>query len=150
MIKVVQIVWNDLMDAFGNDKLDRIYFLDKFTGSIFFVPASIENEEMWDELDSNLNRFLEIPPFDNSNEKKLLSDFISQVKDDELKNLLLHAISGKKPYAKISDIISFFPEYEQKLIEQKDEFISVKMKRWLDANELFSQEVIETEISKAG
>ena len=36
----VEIAWNDLMDAFANGAGDRVYFLDRFTGEIFFVPTS--------------------------------------------------------------------------------------------------------------
>src|SRR6185369_8780107 len=106
----VEISWNELMDAFTRETGDRIYFLDRFTGEIFFVPAALEDEDFWRQMETNQERFLEIPSFDYSNERKIMSGFIDSLKDVDLKKLLSGALAGRKPFGNINDILDFFPD----------------------------------------
>lgn len=136
----VEISWNDLLDAFTRVTTDRIYFLDRFTGDIFFVPASMEDEDFWERVENNNERFLEIPAFDRNSEKRIMTRFMEIVKKPELKKMLQHAISGKKPYCTVSDILSFFPEEHDHLMDIKENFVTLKVKNWLEANEIFTME----------
>lgn len=128
------------MDAFASGKTDRIYFLDRFTGEIFFVPAAMEDEDFWRQVENNNERFLQIPNLDMGSEKRILLDFMSTVENAELEQMLQHAMSGKKPYCKTSDVLAFFPDEHERLMEMKDDFVTVKVKNWLEANEIFTME----------
>jgi hypothetical protein len=134
----VEIAWNDLMDAFTSGTGDRVYFLDRFTGEIFFVPATLEDEDFWRQVETNQERFLEIPRFEYRNERQIMSGFIDSVQDPELKKLLSGALAGKKPYGNIDDILDFFPEEQEKLLEMKDEFVTSRVKSWLEEHNLFT------------
>jgi hypothetical protein len=136
----VEIVWNELMDAFSNDAGDRVYFLDRFTGEIFFVPAALEDEDFWHQVETNKERFLEIPRIDYSHERNILAGFANAIADVELKNLLSNSLAGRKPYGNIHDILSFYPEEQEKLIEMKDEFVTSRVKYWLEEHNLFTVE----------
>ena len=136
----VEIAWNDLMDAFTSGTGDRVYFLDRFTGEIFFVPTALEDEDFWRQVETNQERFLEIPRFEYSNERKIMSGFVDSVKDTELKNLLSGALAGRKPYGNISDILDFFPDEQEALLEMKDEFVTSRVKSWLEEHNLFTVE----------
>ena len=136
----VEIAWNELMDAFTSETDDRVYFLDRFTGEIFFVPAALEDEDFWRQMESNQERFLEIPRFDYSNDRKIMSGFIDSVKDVELKTLLSGALAGRKPYGNINDILDFFPDEQEKLLEMKDTFVTSRVKVWLEEHNLFTAE----------
>ena len=136
----VEIAWNELMDAFTSETDDRVYFLDRFTGEIFFVPAALEDEDFWRQMESNQERFLEIPRFDYSNDRKIMSGFIDSVKDVELKTLLSGALAGRKPYGNINDILDFFPDEQEKLLEMKDTFVTSRVKIWLEEHNLFTAE----------
>ena len=138
----VEIVWNELMDAFTSETGDRVYFLDRFTGEVFFVPTALEDEDFWRQVETNQERFLEIPRFEYSNERKIMSGFIDSVKDADLKNLLSGALTGKRPYGTTSDIMDFFPDEQEKLLEMKDEFVTSRVKSWLEEHNLFT---VETE-----
>lgn len=142
----VEIVWNELMDAFTSGTGDRVYFLDRFTGEVFFVPTALEDEDFWRQMETNQERYLEIPRFEYSNERKIMSGFIDSVKDADLKNLLSGALTGKRPYGNTSDILDFFPEEQEKLLEMKDEFVSSRVKSWLEEHNLFTAET-ETHLS---
>jgi len=134
----VEIVWDDLMDAFTSGQGDRVYFLDRVTGEIFFVPAVLEDEEFWRQLENNRERFLEIPRFDYGIERQMLSGFMGAIQDNGLKRLLDGSLLGKKPYGKLNDILSFFPEEQERLLEIKDEFLASRVKNWLEENNLFA------------
>jgi len=136
----VEISWNELMDAFTRETGDRIYFLDRFTGEIFFVPAALEDEDFWRQMETNQERFLEIPSFDYSNERKIMSGFIDSLKDVDLKKLLSGALAGRKPFGNINDILDFFPDEQDKLLEMKDTFVTSRVKSWLEEHNLFTVE----------
>lgn len=134
----VEIVWDELLDAFTSMQRDRVYFLDRNTGEIFFVPSTMEDEEFWHQIDNNRERFLEIPRFDYGIERQLMSGFIGAIQDDGLKKMLDGSINGIKPFGKINEILDFFPDESERLQELKDEFLSSRVKNWLEANELYT------------
>jgi hypothetical protein len=136
----LEISWNELMDAFTSGTGDRVYFLDRFTGEIFFVPTALEDEDFWRQVETNRERFLEIPRFEYSNERKIMSGFIDSVKDTELKTLLSGALAGRKPYGNINDILDFFPDEQEELLEMRDEFVTSRVKSWLEEHNLFTVE----------
>jgi hypothetical protein len=138
----VEIAWNELMDAFASGAGDRVYFLDRFTGEIFFVPVAVEDNELWHQVDTNRDRFLEIPRFDYSNERSILSGFVNSIQDTDLKYLMNNSLAGRKPYGNINDILDFFPDEQEKLLEMKDEFVTSRVKSWLEEHNLFT---VETE-----
>ena len=51
MMRAVELVWDDLLDAFENTDPDIVYFLDKNSGEIFFVPIDYEDDDFWDEME---------------------------------------------------------------------------------------------------
>jgi hypothetical protein len=139
----VEIAWNELMDAFTRGAGDRVYFLDRFTGEIFFVPVALDDEDFWRQVETNQERFLEIPSFDYSNDRQIMSGFIDSVKDTELKILLSGALSGRKPYGNINDILDFFPDEQEKLLEMKDAYVTNRVTCWLEEHNLFT---VETDV----
>lgn len=138
----VEIVWDELLDAFSSGQGNRVYFLDNQTGEIFFVPSNLEDEEFWRQIETNRERFLEIPRFDYSVERQIMSGFVGAIEDVALKGILGGTVTGKKPFGKIDDILAFFPEEQERLKEIKDEFLTSRVKQWLEINNLFTVEAI--------
>jgi hypothetical protein len=136
----VKIIWDELMNAFTNGQDSRIYFLDKHTGEIFHVPATLEDDDFWKQIESNRDRFLEIPRFDYAMERQIMADFITSIEDASLKTLLKGSMTGIKPYGKIGDILPFYPEEFERLEEIKDEYHADRVKQWLETNNLFTVE----------
>lgn len=136
----VEIAWDELMDAFSSGTGDRVYFLDRFTGEVFFVSAALDDEEFWRQIETNTERFLEIPRFDYSSERQIMSGFIGSIDNNELKYLLDGSLAGRKPYGKTQDILSFFPDEHEKLLEMKDQFVTSRVKNWLEEHNMFTVE----------
>ena len=138
LVHNVEIVWDELMNAFSSGMGDRVYFLDRFTGEIFFVPASIDDDDFWHQMERNQERFLEIPRFDYRLERQLMTDFIDLIEDNALKQLLGNSLSGKQPYGNSNDILPFFPNEHEKLLTMKDEYVTSRVKHWLEENNLYT------------
>jgi hypothetical protein len=138
----VEIVWDELIDAFSSGQGNRVYFLDNQTGEIFFVPTTLEDEEFWRQMESNRERYLEIPRFDYSVERQIMTSFVGAIEDNGLKSLLGGSLAGKKPYGNMNEILSFFPDELERLKEIKDEFLTSRVKQWLEINNLFTIETL--------
>jgi hypothetical protein len=138
----VEIVWDELIDAFSSGQGNRVYFLDNQTGEIFFVPTTLEDEEFWRQMESNRERYLEIPRFDYSVERQIMTSFVGAIEDNGLKSLLGGSLAGKKPYGNMNEILSFFPDELERLKEIKDEFLTSRVKHWLEINNLFTIETV--------
>jgi Uncharacterised protein family (UPF0158) len=116
-IHSVEISWEDLLGAFTSGQPDKAYYLDRLTGEIFFVPSSSDNNEVRQQLSSNGERFLEIPPFDYRSERQI-------------------------PYGKIEDILSFYPNEEDRFALLKDQFLSNRLKNWMEEHNLFTADTV--------
>jgi hypothetical protein len=47
-------------------------------------------------------------------------------------------LGGRKSYGNINEILSFFPEEEERLMAMKDDFFASRVKNWLEVNNLFT------------
>ena len=148
-IHSVEISWEDLLGAFTSGSLDKEYYLDRLTGEIFSVPSSSENNEVRQQLESNGERFLEIPPFDYRSERQIVSEFVAQIADPELRELLNNSLAGRKPFGKIEDILSFYPHEEDRFTLLKDQFLSRRLKNWMEENNLFTADAILQSLNRA-
>ena len=141
-IHSVEISWEDLLGAFTSGQLDKAYYLDRLTGDIFFVPSTSDNNEVREQLINNGERFLEIPPFDYRSERQIETKFVAQIAEPELRNLLHTLLAGRKPFGKIEDILSFYPHEEERFALLKDQFLSNRLKTWMEENNLFTADAV--------
>ncbi len=141
-IHSVEILWEDLIGAFTSGQLDTAYYLDRLTGEIFSVPSTSDNNEVRQQLDSNGERFLEIPPFDYRSERQIVSEFIVEIADSELRSLLKSLLTGNRPFGKVEDILSFYPREEERFALLKDQFLSKRLKNWMEENNLFTADTV--------
>lgn len=140
VMRELEIIWEDLVDAFENTDPDIVYFLDRDTGEIFFVPVDYEDENFWEEMEENDDQFLEIPGFDYEQERLLLHTFIKKVPNAKLRNILEHSFIGKRPYGRLEDILAFYPEEMERLSVLKEELTNDRVRRWLEEHDIFSHE----------
>ncbi len=140
-IHSVEISWEDLLGAFTSGQPDKAYFLDRLTGEIFFVPSTSDSNDVRQQLKNNGERFLEIPPFDYHSERHIMMEFVTQISDPELLDLLHSSMAGRNPYGKIEDILSFYPHEEDRFALWKDKFLSNRVKTWMEENNLFTADV---------
>lgn len=133
----VEIVWDDLLEAFENVDPETVFFIDRDTGEIFSVPLDYEDDDFWEEIEANEDRYLQIPDFDYDQERQLLHEFIKGMTNTSLKGLLERSLLGKRPFGRLEEILSFYPEESERLLALKDELIAVRIQSWLENNDIF-------------
>lgn len=137
VMRDVEIVWDDLLDAFANTDEELVYFLDRETGEVFFVPVDYEDDAFWEEVEDDEERYLPIPGFDYDQERLLLHEFIKGIANPPLKELLERAFIGKRPYGKLEEILSFYPEEMEQLQAIKEEQTTDRIRHWLEEHDIF-------------
>lgn len=133
----MEVIWDELIEAFQNQNEELIYFLDRGTGEVFFVPDDYEDESFWQEMEANSDQFLQVPGFDYDQERLLLHEFIKKLPDDNLRPLLERTFSGKNPYGKIDEILSFYPDELENYYALKDEMLNSRIRTWLEEHDIY-------------
>ncbi|MBJ6726603.1 UPF0158 family protein [Geomesophilobacter sediminis] len=136
----LEIVWEDLLEAFENPDPDLVYFLDRETGEVFSVPAEFDDDPIWDEVELQEERYLEIPPFDYGQERQMIHAFIQNVENEGLKGMLVRAFIGKSHFARLSEILSFYPEEQERFHSMKEELLTGRAGEWLEEHDIFPPE----------
>jgi hypothetical protein len=138
VMRDVEIVWDDLMDAFSNPDPEFIYFLDRHTGEVFFVPVDYEDDAFWDEIDNNADQYLRIPGPDYEQERLLIHEFIREIGNSRLRTLLEKSFVGKRPYGKLDEILSFYPEEMERLSALRESQLADRIRHWLEEHDIFA------------
>lgn len=136
----LEIVWEDLMEAFENGDTDLIYFLDRETGEVFSVPAEYDDDPFWDEMETQEDRYLEVPPFDYGQERQLVHAFIQGIGNEGLKSMLVRAFTGKQSHGRLHEILSFYPEEFERFQAIREELITTRAGQWLEEHDIYPPE----------
>ncbi len=124
----MEIFWDELVVAFSSNENDVMYYLDKLSGEVFSVNEY--NRSSYNDFD----RFVEIPKFDYFNERELINLLLKKSDNKEFKEVISKL--QNKYTGKIEEILSFYPEENENFIALKEEFISGRVKSWLEINNL--------------
>jgi hypothetical protein len=117
------------------------FYLDLETGEIQFVSddMEIDDEQIpnWlRAIKENPKRFYEVPPIPSS----LSFDFMKSFAEDEVsgnvQEILLEALSGKRPFRRFKDALFEFPEVEKAWYVYERVWRCWHMKRWLHVESL--------------
>lgn len=137
LMKEMEIVWDEIIDAFENTDPDVIYLFDRESGEIFPVPLDYGDEEFWDDLERNADQYLRIPPFVYEDERQFIHDFIKGVDNHDLRHLLERSFVGKRPFGRFEEILSFYPEEQQRLSDLRSSFLLKRIHVWLEEHDIY-------------
>jgi len=137
VLRDVEITWDDLLDAFENSDAELVFFLDRESGEVFSVTVDYEDEEFWEEIEADADRYLRVPGFGFDEERLLFHEFIKGTTNQNLKNLLQKSFMGRLPYGKLDEILTFYPEEEERLEAIKEEMTTSRIRRWLEENDIY-------------
>jgi hypothetical protein len=132
------LIWDELVDAFANTDTDLIFFFDRETSEVFFVPSDYEDESFWEEVERAHERYLPIPLFDYEQERLLLYDFIAGLRDENLRSFLAGAYAGQSPFGRIDEILSFYPDEYERLAQLKEQALAEIIQGWLGEYDLIA------------
>jgi len=133
----VEIIWEELIDAFLNQDPELIFFLDRSTGEIFFVPDDYDDKAFWQEIETSSGKYIQIPGLDYEQERVFLHEFIKNLPDGSLRALLERTFAGKSSYGKAEEILSFYPDELEAYFALKDEMIHHRIRSWLEEHDIY-------------
>ncbi|MBI5657916.1 MAG: hypothetical protein HZC44_14240 [Geobacter sp.] len=142
VMRDVDIIWEELLDAFENRDQELVYLLDRLSGEIYLVPADYDDEGFWQEVAENSDQYLSIPGFDYEQERLLLHQFIQEIDNPHLRDMLTRAYAGKLPYGKVEEILSFYPDEMDHLEALRESHLSERIKRWLEEHDIFESDIL--------
>jgi hypothetical protein len=137
IMRDMEIVWDDLIDAFENTDPELVYFLDRHTGEVFLLSVDHMGAPFWEEMRSDSSRYLAIPGFDYEQERLVLHEFIKGVKSVNLRQILERSFTGKLPYGRLDEILSFYPDEMEQLEALRETLTADRIRRWLEENDIF-------------
>jgi hypothetical protein len=136
----LEIVWEDLMEAFENPDPELAYFLDRETGEVFSVPTDYDDDPFWDEVETQDDRYLEIPSFDYAQERQMVHAFIQEIGNEGLKAMLVRAFLGKHSHGRLDEILSFYPEELERFHAVREELLTGRAGQWLEEHDIYPPE----------
>lgn len=136
----LEIVWEDLMEGFDNSDTELVFLLDRETGEVFSVPADYDDEQFWEEVEGQPERYLEIPPFDYGQERQLVHAFIQGIENDGLKTMLVRTFTGKQSHGRLHEILSFYPEEAERFHALREAFLTKRAAHWLEEHDIYPPE----------
>ena len=136
----LEIVWEDLMEAFENPDPELSFFLDRETGEVFSVPTDYDDDPFWDEVGARDDRYIEIPGFDYAEERQLVHAFIQGIANPALKSMLVRAFVGTHSHGRLSEILSFYPEEQERFNAVREELLTGRAGQWLEEHDIYPPE----------
>ena len=132
---------------------ENVCYLDTETGRVFSILGSVMDdveegneesikdypewmkEEVIDAeavLSDEKRRFVEIPKISSHEAYEFMEEFVSNIKDERIRDRLFRAIQGKGAFRRFKDTISEWPDLEKRWYEYKDESIKKEVLDWLE------------------
>jgi hypothetical protein len=139
----MEIVWDDLVDAFENSGEEMVYFLDRETGEIFTVPVYYDDPDFWEEVSGSRERYLQVPSVDPGQERFVVYDFIRKVEDRELRTMLEETFVGNRRFGRLEEILSFYPEEMERLRHVREALVADRIRSWLEENDIFPHQDVK-------
>lgn len=132
------MLWDELVDAFANTDAEVVFFFDRDTREVFFVPADYDDEAFWEDVSRQSHRYLRIPVFDYDRERLLIHNFINSLHDLQLRGFLAGAFAGRNVFGRIEEILSFYPEEYERFSILKEKALSEVIRSWMGEHDLES------------
>lgn len=119
----IKIVDSDLLDLFEDHSRFQIGHIDKQTGEILVTFEDYdepEQEEIFEKLEQNSDRYLKIEPIDSHGGFRIMENFVGGLPEGENRNLLLKIFSWKKPFSNFRRALADMGELRQQWFDFHD------------------------------
>ena len=134
----VPIVWDDLLMALETHwSSGERYFLDCRTGQIEMVSDfgmdGEEHEGLFDLMDADPDRYVEVEPLDSREAYDHMVEFIETVPEKLLREEFEVAIQGKGAFRQFKDVLARHPAQRERWFRFKQQQMEQAALRWLDS-----------------
>ena len=131
---------SELIDAFNNCQIGYEYYLDTKTGELLLVSDEFmdtnETEEIYERLDSEPERYLNIPTESSREGYQNMVAFTESLEDENLKEKLWIALNGRGAFRRFKDVLLSHPEKREEWFKFQDERLEKCVMEWLEENEI--------------
>lgn len=130
----------ELMDAFDNCRIGYQFYLDIKTGEILHISDewmdTNEIEEIYDRIESEPERYLDVPTDSSREGYRDMEAFAEIVEDRNLREKLEIALNGRGAFRRFKDVLFGYPEKRKEWFKFKDERLKRRVNEWLEVNKI--------------
>lgn len=135
--KTLKVDMSELVMAMNDGSYDTEYYLDMETGEVITIFEDSDYMEEYTEIlaaiEDESERYVYIDKVESWDAYRDMEEFISTVKDEQLKKLLLVAIDGMGAFSRFRKVIWEYPEAADRWFALKNEKDRQRALRFLDA-----------------
>jgi len=109
----IRIDEEELLVAMGGNDGTMRWFLDRQSGAV--IPLSEDNrmeedDEIWEAIEADDGRYLEIPSTPSREGFAMMEDFIATLEPGAASGALERALRGRRPFRAFKDALGDFPD----------------------------------------
>ena len=129
----VSVDIGDLSLALGSHDVE--YYLDLQTGDVFpwFDDSSEDDEEIAAALKETPGRFVMIDPIPSGEAYRWMETFATDQADGEVREALLDALDGPKPFRSFKDALLDYPRVREDWFEAEEQRHLEYARFWLES-----------------
>jgi hypothetical protein len=118
----MELSYEFLIDIAGEMDIGMTCYIHRKTGELVSFPKDLEysgfltseEENPWqdkiDIVNSDVKNFIEIEAMPSKKSYEVMEGFTFSLNDSEIKNQLIKALDGKKPFAHFKDLVHRLPD----------------------------------------
>jgi len=121
--------------ALDDSSYEHSYYLDLETGELLFISDYMDPEEaerLREQVDNHPDRYELLPKADSYEGYKEMEDFIASVEDEHIGQLLEVAIDGKGAFRRFKEVLTRYPEEQERWLRFKDDRLNQRALEWLE------------------
>lgn len=131
---------DDLIDAMDMDADDFIAVLDTDTGEVIVLPADNDGLDLDEELDLELERYLDIRRFESREQYRWMEIFADSLDDaPDVSRMLTVALNGRGAFRRFRDVLDGHPDLMARWYRFRAERSLACAEEWLDDEEIHYQ-----------
>ena len=141
MRRIPNLNVDELCDAYGDNSMERQYFLNVASGEIEMwldplVYGRDEHTNEWEEeLDAGLGEtYLRVPQIESREAYELMAEFADTVRSAAIQGRLARALSGRKPFRHFKDALADYPDERERWYDFERASHRREIVRWLEAS----------------
>jgi hypothetical protein len=141
MKRQIRVQMGDILDAMTAAEDPALYFLDLEKGTVMVVAsddaaADGEDDEAFQLIDDNPNRYAEIPRVEGRDEYDWMADFADSVDEEDIRDRLAVALRGKGSFGRFRDVVFQYSDLKQQWLAFKQQRLADEAKEWLEGLEI--------------
>jgi len=133
--KRLSVDLEQLCYALDDSSYEHSYYLDLETGEPILISDYMDPEDaerLREQVDNHPDRYEPLPKADSYEGYQEMEDFIASVEDEHIGQLLEVAIDGKGAFRRFKEVLTRYPEEQERWFRFKDDRLNQRALEWLE------------------